>query len=116
MLGQWDEAAAHAERALGLTGTESRIQAVGARGTLAEIQLMRGNFDQAAQYLQAATRQLRQFRPSHQVALNWRYLGDLWKRQGNTAEALKAYDRALSAAGMAPHRDPSQIFTEHHRS
>jgi len=116
MLGQWDEAAAHAERALGLTGTESRIQAVGARGTLAEIQLMRGNHEQAAQYLQAATRQLRQFRPSHQVALNWRYLGDLWKRQGNTAEALKAYDRALSAAGMAPHRDPGQILSEQHRA
>ncbi|MGH1551404.1 hypothetical protein ACRAWF_02025 [Streptomyces sp. L7] len=36
--GQWDEAAAHAERALGLTGTESRIQAVGSAARQPEIQ------------------------------------------------------------------------------
>ncbi|WP_405877950.1 helix-turn-helix domain-containing protein [Streptomyces sp. NBC_01136] len=115
MLGHWDEAAAHAERALGLTGSESRIQAVAARGTLAEIHLLRGDVEQAVQCLQAATRQLRQFPPSHQVALNWRYLGDLWQRQGNASEALKAYDRALSAAGMVPARDPSATLIDQHR-
>ncbi|GGN15262.1 helix-turn-helix domain-containing protein [Streptomyces fuscichromogenes] len=115
MLGNWDEAAAHAERALGLTGPESRIQAVGARATLAEIHLLRGDHEQAAQCLQAATRQLRQFPPSHQTALNWRYLGDLWRRQGNSTAALQAYDHALSSAGLAPNRDPSSTFTEQGR-
>ncbi|MFF4118625.1 helix-turn-helix domain-containing protein [Streptomyces sp. NPDC001714] len=116
MLGNWDEAAAHAERALGLTGPESRIQAVGARATLAEIHLLRGDHEQAAQCLQAATRQLRQFPPSHQTALNWRYVGDLWRRQGNGTAALQAYDQALSSAGLAPNRDPSASFTEQRRS
>jgi tetratricopeptide (TPR) repeat protein len=115
MLGHWDEAAAHADRALGLTGSESRIQAVGARGTLAEVYLLRGETEQAMLCLQAATRQLRQFRPSHQVALNWRYLGDLWKRLGNSAETLKAYDRALTAAGMAPQRDPAASLSDQYR-
>ncbi|MFD8813313.1 helix-turn-helix domain-containing protein [Streptomyces sp. NPDC059627] len=115
MLGNWDEAAAHAERALGLTGPESRIQAVGARATLAEIHLLRGDHEQAAQCLQAATRQLRQFPPSHQTALNWRYVGDLWRRQGNGTAALQAYDHALSSAGLAPNRDPSTTFTEQGR-
>jgi len=115
MLGHWDEAAAHADRALGLSGTDSRIQAVGARGTLAEVHLLRGEAEQAVLCLQAATRQLRQFPPSHQVALNRRYLGDLWKRLGNSAETLKAYDRALTAAGMAPQRDPAAALSDQHR-
>lgn len=115
MLGNWDQAAAHAERALGLSGNEPRIQAVSARATLADIHLLRGDRDQAGQCLRAATRQLRQFPPSHMVALNWRYIGDLWKRQGDSTEALKAYDQALSAAGMAPHRDPSTVLAPQHR-
>ncbi|MFF4352789.1 helix-turn-helix domain-containing protein [Streptomyces sp. NPDC001530] len=105
-LGHWDEAVAHAERALGLLGTEPRIQSVAARVTLAEIHFLKQEPERALQYLKAATRQLQHFPPSQECTLNWRYIGDLWQRHGeDVKEALKAYDMALSSAGVArtPH-------------
>ncbi|WP_327431675.1 MULTISPECIES: helix-turn-helix domain-containing protein [unclassified Streptomyces] len=101
-LGHWDEAVAHAERALGLLGTEPRVLSTSARATLAEIYFLKQEPDRALKYLKAAARQLRHFPPSHEATLNWRYIGDLWQRHGNDIhEALKAYDMALSSAGVA---------------
>ncbi|MGD1222250.1 helix-turn-helix domain-containing protein [Streptomyces krungchingensis] len=104
--GQWDEALAHAERALGLLGTEPRVLSAAARATLAEVHFLRQDADRALPYLRAAARHLHHFPPSRETALNWRYIGDLWQRHGgDVKEALKAYDMALSSAGMArtPH-------------
>jgi tetratricopeptide (TPR) repeat protein len=102
-LGQWDDAVAHAERALGLLGTEPRVLSAGARATLAEVHFLRQEPELALQYLRAAARQLRHFPPSREAAINWRHIGDLWQRHGgDVREALKAYDMALSSAGVAP--------------
>ncbi|MFC8516826.1 helix-turn-helix domain-containing protein [Streptomyces sp. NPDC057257] len=114
-LGRWDEAAAHARRALGLLSSGPRVEAVGARVRLAEIHLLRGETDEGLQGLHAATRQLRHFAPSYETAQEWRHLGDVWKRQGRTKEALDAYDQALQASGMPMTYDPAQVLAKQHQ-
>jgi tetratricopeptide (TPR) repeat protein len=111
-LGRWDEAADHARRALGLMSSGPRVEAVGARVRLAEIHLLRGDADQGLQALHAATRQLRHFTASYETAQEWRHIGDVWKRQGRSKEALEAYDHALQASGMPVTYDPAQSLAQ----
>jgi tetratricopeptide (TPR) repeat protein len=115
-LGRWDEAADHAHRALGLLSSGPRVEAVGARVRLAEIHLLRGETDTGLQALHAATRQLRHFAPSYETAQEWRHIGDVWKRQGRTKEALNAYEQALHASGMPATYDPARAVSPQHQS
>ncbi|MFF4182699.1 helix-turn-helix domain-containing protein [Streptomyces sp. NPDC001691] len=112
MLGNWDEASAHAERALGLLGTEPRVLAVSARAALAQLHFLRQETDLGKQVLDAATRQLRHFPPSYETAAYWRVIGDLWKGEGYTKQALVAYDAALSATGLQPTPNPRDALSE----
>ncbi|MGI5453364.1 helix-turn-helix domain-containing protein [Streptomyces sp. CA-249302] len=107
-LGQWDDALMHARRALGLLGSGPRVEAVSARLRLAEILLLREEPEEGLRNLHAAARQLRHFTPSYETAQEWRHLGDVWKRQGRTKEALEAYEQALQASGMPTTYDPAQ--------
>ncbi|HZF90723.1 helix-turn-helix domain-containing protein [Streptomyces sp.] len=107
-LGRWDEATAHARRAIGLLSSGPRVEAVGARVRLAELHLLRGETEEGLQALHAATRQLRHFTPSYETAHEWRHLGDVWKRHGRAKEALEAYDQALVATGMPMSYDPAR--------
>ncbi|MCX3058682.1 helix-turn-helix domain-containing protein [Streptomyces beihaiensis] len=111
-LGHWDAAAAHAERALGLVGADSRVLSALARTYLAEICFLRGIPEDATQHLHAAARQLRHLQPSLDSAHTWRHLGDLWRRHGEPSEALKAYDMALTAVGVAKTRTPEAALTD----
>ncbi|MEW2292733.1 tetratricopeptide repeat protein [Streptomyces sp. NPDC006743] len=111
-LGHWDTAAAHAERALGLLGSDSRVLSALARTYLAEICLLRSAPEEAVQHLQSAARQLRQLPASQDSAQTWRHIGDLWRHHGNTDEALKAYDMALTTAGLARTRAPEAALTD----
>ncbi|CAM5646303.1 Vitamin B12 import ATP-binding protein BtuD [Streptomyces glaucescens] len=115
-LGQWDDAAVHARRALGLLSSGPRLEAVAARVRLAELHLLRGETEEGLQSLHAATRQLRHFTPSYETAHEWRHLGDVWKRQGRTKEALEAYDQALVATGMPMSYDPARSLARQHQS
>ncbi|OSZ58544.1 transcriptional regulator [Streptomyces pharetrae CZA14] len=115
-LGQWDDAAVHARRALGLLSSGPRLEAVAARVRLAELHLLRGETEEGFQSLHAATRQLRHFAPSYETAHEWRHLGDVWKRQGRTKEALEAYDQALVATGMPRSYDPARSLARQHQS
>ncbi|MFB7597502.1 helix-turn-helix domain-containing protein [Streptomyces sp. NPDC056160] len=111
-LGRWDAAAAHAERALGLLGSDSRVLSALARTYLAEICLLRNAAEEAVQHLHSAARQLRQLPPSPDSAHTWRRIGDLWRRHGSPDEALNAYDVALSAAGLARTRAPEAALND----
>ncbi|EYT82566.1 MULTISPECIES: helix-turn-helix domain-containing protein [unclassified Streptomyces] len=111
-LGHWDAAAAHAERALGLLGADSRVLSALARTYLAEIHLLRNSPDEAVQHLHSAARQLRQQPASHDAAQTWRHIGDLWRQGGEQDEALKAYDMALTAAGLARTRAPEAALID----
>ncbi|MFD0313922.1 helix-turn-helix domain-containing protein [Streptomyces flavalbus] len=114
-LGQWDDASAHARRALGLLSSGPRVEAVGARVRLAELHLLRGERNDGLQSLHTATRQLRHFPPSYETAQEWRHIGDVWKRQGRSKEALEAYDQALQATGMPATYDPAHALAEQHQ-
>ncbi|MYW67503.1 helix-turn-helix domain-containing protein [Streptomyces sp. SID8379] len=113
-LGHLDTAAAHAQRALGLLGTDNRILSVRARTYLAEICLLRDEREDAVQHLHAADRQQQHFPASRDSAQNWRRIGDLWQQYGDTTAALKAYDKALSAAGLARTGDVQVALTDQH--
>ncbi|MFE6285193.1 helix-turn-helix domain-containing protein [Streptomyces sp. NPDC057877] len=109
-LSQWDDAVAHARRALGLLSSGPRVEAVGARVRLAELHLLRGEREDGLQSLHTATRQLRHFPPSYETAQEWRHIGDVWKRQGRSKEALEAYEQALQASGMPATYDPAHAL------
>ncbi|MFD7341581.1 helix-turn-helix domain-containing protein [Streptomyces violascens] len=112
MLGNWDEAAAHAERALGLLGTEPRVLAVFARVALAQLHFLRQETSRGVQTLEAATRQLRHFHASYETATCWRRIGDLWRDEGHAKQALAAYDAALSATGLQTTPNPRDALSE----
>ncbi|GAA2318742.1 helix-turn-helix domain-containing protein [Streptomyces kunmingensis] len=114
-LGHLDAAASHAERALGLLGSEGRVLSADALASLADIALLRDLPVDARQHLDAAARQLHRIPPSRESAETWRRIGDLWRRHGKQDEALKSYDMALSALGMAPTRAPDPVLTDHPR-
>ncbi|WP_199571997.1 helix-turn-helix domain-containing protein [Streptomyces murinus] len=111
-LGHWDAAAAHAERALGLLGSDAMVLSARARAYLAEICLLRDAPEAAVQHLHSAARQLRQLPPSQDSAHAWRHIGDLWRRFKSHEEALKAYDMALTAAGLARTRAPEAALSD----
>ncbi|GGU27946.1 helix-turn-helix domain-containing protein [Streptomyces violascens] len=111
-LGNWTEATAHAERAIGLLGSEPRVLAVAARAALAQLHFLRQQNDLGKQVLDAATRQLRHFPASYETAEYWRRIGDLWRGEGFTKQALAAYDAALSATGLQPTPNPRDALSE----
>ncbi|MEU3525823.1 helix-turn-helix transcriptional regulator [Streptomyces sp. NPDC038707] len=113
-LGHWDAAAAHAERALGLLGSDARVLSARARTYLAEICLLRDAREEAVQHLHAAVRQLRRLPASKDAAHTWRHIGDLWRHHGHQSEALAAYDMALTTAGLARTRTPEASLTDQH--
>ncbi|MFB7746574.1 helix-turn-helix domain-containing protein [Streptomyces sp. NPDC056132] len=114
-LGNWPEAAAHAERALGLLGSEPRVVAVAARSILAQLHFLRRETDLGKQALEAATRQLRHFPVSYETAVYWRRIGDMWRDEGFPKQALAAYDSALSASGLQPTPSPRHALSERTR-
>lgn len=101
-LGDLARAAAHAERALDVLGSEPRVLTVNARIVLAEVHFLRGESALGEQVLEAAARQLRHFPATYEVSGYWRMIGDLWRGEGHVERALVAYDAALSANGLPP--------------
>ncbi|MGF1429621.1 tetratricopeptide repeat protein [Kitasatospora sp. LaBMicrA B282] len=99
-LGEFDEAAARASRALGLQRTDSRWDSATARLVLAEAQFLGGDQLTAETTLRAAERQLDQLARNRHSAQVMRRLGDLWQRFGHPAEAMAAYQRALTSMGL----------------
>ncbi|MCX5386664.1 helix-turn-helix domain-containing protein [Streptomyces sp. NBC_00083] len=101
-LGDWTQAAARAERALEVLGSEPRVLTACARTILAKVHFLREESALGEQVLEAAAHELRLFDPTYEVAEHWRLIGDLWRNEGHTERALVAYDAALSASGLQP--------------
>ncbi|GAA5015854.1 helix-turn-helix domain-containing protein [Kitasatospora paranensis] len=97
---RYDEAAGHANRALGLLRAEPRWESAKARVILAEAQYLGGHPDNAVATLRAVERQLAQLSNNRSSGEVWRQVGDLWQQFGHTAEALAAYRRALTSVGL----------------
>jgi tetratricopeptide (TPR) repeat protein len=99
-LGEPDRAAEHASRALGLLRSQRPHQGAEARTVLAQAQFDRGQADRAHASLRAAERQLELLAPARSNAEVWRRIADLWHRHGQVPEALTAYQKALTQAGV----------------
>jgi tetratricopeptide (TPR) repeat protein len=113
--GRAEEAVDLAERALGLFGVQESTEVAETRLVLGEAYFAAGRPDRGEAALQGVARQLGQLPPSRKAAKLWRLLGDFWQRQGRTADALSAYQRALSDVGLRPQPVPEQALTEQHR-
>ncbi|MFD7735789.1 helix-turn-helix domain-containing protein [Kitasatospora phosalacinea] len=99
-LHRYDEAAAHADRALGLLPAEPRWEAAKARVLLAEAQYLGGDPENATGNLRTVEGQLGRLGESRSTGEVWRQVGDLWQQFDRPAEAVAAYRRALTNVGL----------------
>lgn len=95
LLGEVEDAAEQAARALQLLGPSEHIERVSALLLLGDVGAAQSEPDLVGESYREADRVLSCLRPSRRVARLWRELGDAWRSQGDLARAVDAYDRAL---------------------
>lgn len=100
MADQPVEAERWARQALQLLGDEPRLETARSWLILAQAQALQGFGDPARQTARLAAALLDSMEASRQAAEIWRDLGDLLTRQGDSASACVAYDRALASIGF----------------
>jgi len=100
MVGQPVEADRWARRALDLLGDQPRLEKARSWLVLAQAQALQGLNDQARNTARLAASLLESMDASRQAAQIWRELGDLLSREGDSAGACIAYDRALASIGL----------------
>ena len=63
------------------------------------VHLIRGDYDTARDYFEKALESdLKLVGSDHpNVAVHWNYLGDLWRKQGNSAKAIGYYEKSLDS-------------------
>jgi tetratricopeptide (TPR) repeat protein len=102
LLGEVDDAAEQAARALQLLGPSEHIERVSALLLLGDVGLAQRDLELAAESYREADRVLTVLRPSRRVARLWRELGDAWRAEGDLERAVDAYDRSLRIVRLAP--------------
>jgi tetratricopeptide (TPR) repeat protein len=100
LLGQVDDAAEHAARALTLLGPSEHVERVRALVLLGEVGAAQADVDLAMESFAEATQELTGMKESRTTARLWRELGDGWRRLGETRRAVAAYDRAFDSLGL----------------
>jgi tetratricopeptide (TPR) repeat protein len=90
--GRRDQAVAHMEEAVRLSGGNSDFVV-----RLGEMYLERGQLDRAADRAETATQK------SPQLAAAWALRGDVLRAQGHSAESLASFHRAMSLQSHYPH-------------
>ncbi|MFI5531730.1 helix-turn-helix domain-containing protein [Kitasatospora sp. NPDC051853] len=108
--GEPQQALAHAGRSLGLLRNDSQQEVARARVLLARAQFQSGETAAAQASLESAVRQLEPLPITRVTAQVWRDAGDLWKLLGRPAEALEAYERALTQLGIRAMPAPAEQF------
>ncbi|MDH6115796.1 transcriptional regulator with XRE-family HTH domain [Kitasatospora sp. GAS204A] len=105
MLGQYEDGAAHAERALELVGREYSGLGVWAWLQLGEARRLQGREQEAAEALHTVERLLGEaelrLAAGRERAEAWRALGDQWLDHGCPEPAMNAYRQGLAAAGLS---------------
>ena len=102
LLGQVDDAAEHAARALQLLGPSEHIERVSALLLLGDVGSVQLNMDLALESYREAEQVLSLIKDSRRGAQLWRQLGDSWRELGELHRAVVAYDRSFSLVGLAP--------------
>jgi tetratricopeptide (TPR) repeat protein len=107
-LGDPAVAMATAEQALSRLGSAPRLEAAQALTVLAQAARRVGNVQLAAQKARQAAQLLALTSSGRQVATAWSHLAEILVQLGERDEALRAYERALSAVGL-PAADENRL-------
>lgn len=102
LLGELDDAAQHAARALTLLGPSEHVERASALLLLGDVGAAQRDVDLTQEAYREAERVLTGMRPSRQVARLWRELGDAVRELGELDRAMAAYDRSFTMLGLAP--------------
>ena len=102
LLGEVEDAAEHAARALQLLGPSDHVERVSALILLGDVGTAQLDMDLAQEAFGEAQRVLSEMAPSRGVARLWRELGDGLRDLGETHRAIDAYDRSFRIMGLAP--------------
>jgi transcriptional regulator with XRE-family HTH domain len=106
MLGQIDDAAEHAARALQLLGPSDHVEHASALILLGDVGTAQLNMELAQEAFSEAERLLSEMTPSRAVARLWRELGDGLRDLGEPHRAIAAYDQGFRILGIAPRPVP----------
>jgi tetratricopeptide (TPR) repeat protein len=106
LLGEVDDAAEHAARALQLLGPSDHIEHASALILLGDVGTAQLDMDLAEDAFSEAERVLSEMAPSRSAAKLWRELGDGLRDLGETHRAVTAYDHAFRIVGIAPRPTP----------
>jgi tetratricopeptide (TPR) repeat protein len=102
LLGEVEDAAEQAARALQLLGPSEHIERVSALLLLGDVGAVQHDEELLGESYREAARVLSCLRPSRRTARLWRELGDAWRSCGRSERALDAYDRALRLLRLGP--------------
>ncbi len=102
LLGDVDDAAEQAARALQLLGSSEHTDRVSALLLLGDVGAAQLDMELAEESYAEAERVLAKMTESRGIARLWRELGDSWKDFGEPHRAIAAYDRAFRIVGLAP--------------
>ncbi len=102
VIGDIDDAAEQAARALTLLGASQHVERVRALTLLGDVGLAQEDSDLCLESLVEAEQVLTGMKDSRTVARLWRELGDSWRDLGRTTAALTAYDRSFRLLGVTP--------------
>jgi tetratricopeptide (TPR) repeat protein len=106
LLGDVDDAAEQAARALQLLGPSEHTERATALILLGDVGTAQFDMDLAQEAFREAEVTLSGMTPNRAVARLWRELGDGLRDLGETDRALGAYDRSFKILGMAPRPMP----------
>jgi tetratricopeptide (TPR) repeat protein len=109
-LGEVDNAAEHAARALQLLGPSDHIERIPALILLGDVGVAQRDLDLSSEAYREARRELSGLAPSRRVAHLWRELGDALRESEDLTWAVDAYDRGLRMIGVAPRPHPGQAL------
>jgi len=110
-LGEVDDAAEHAARALQLLGPSDHIDRIPALVLLGDVGVAQRDRDLSAEAYGEARRELVRLDPSRRVAHLWRELGDSLRAAQELDKAVDAYDRGMQMIGLTPRPQAKQQVT-----
>jgi tetratricopeptide (TPR) repeat protein len=106
LIGEVDDAAEHAARALQLLGPSDHIEHASALILLGDVGTAQLDMDLAHEAFGEAERVLSEMTPGRAVAKLWRELGDGLRDLGEAHRAIAAYDHGFRIMGIAPRPTP----------
>ena len=109
LLGEVDDAAEHAARALQLLGPSEHIERASALLLLGDVGAVQLDMDLALESYGEAELVLSRMKTTRRVARLWRELGDSWRDLGELHRAVRSYDRSFEIVGLAPRPMSSRV-------